>query len=77
LRLAAADQEFAEHVQEREHIDATVLVKALILGVQQRPDEQGRHVLDWQWHQPSFTELGQQPAVTGVHAQRRFQAQVP
>jgi len=42
LRLAPLTRN-SRNSSEREHIDATVLIEALILGVQQRFDEQGRH----------------------------------
>ena len=61
-------------VRERDVVDATVFVEALVLGVQQRVREVFRHVLEGHRNEAALAKLGHEGAVVGKHPHRRLRA---
>ena len=60
-------------VGEGDEVDAAVLIEALVLGVEQRPHEQWRHLIQADGDQAALPELRDQRLILGVNPQRRFQ----
>ena len=54
-----------------------MLVEALVLGVEQRVDEVGRHLVEGDRDAAAFAKLGDERLIGGEHPQRRFQFDVP
>ena len=63
-------------IGEGDVIDAAVLIKAFVLGIQNGADECLWHVFDCDRDQTALAKLAQQFTVLSVDAQRRFQRDV-